>query len=123
VTSTVIIAIVTLAAVQADPDSVCALARVDRARTLSSTCLSCHDGSAAPAVRADAPGGHGIHPVSVSYAHARAEVAIRVVGPLDARVVLPAGRVECVSCHADQGQGPHKTVVSIGELCTGCHLK
>lgn len=121
-TATMFIALVTLA-VQSDPQQTCLLGKVDRARTLSSTCLSCHDGSAAPSVAFHTATSGGSHPVSVTYAFARPEVAVRPIGPLDPLVVLPGGRVECVSCHAGDGTGPHKTVLSFSALCTGCHQK
>lgn len=122
-TVTAMIVLLTLGAVEPLSDSICALSRIDRARTLSSTCLACHDGSAAPAIGLQAAPAHAAHPVSVSYARAPADVAVRAQGPRDARVVLPAGRVECVTCHAEQGPGPHKTVVALRDLCVGCHQK
>lgn len=120
-TATVMIALLTLAALQ--PEETCALARVERAKTLSSTCLSCHDGGAAPAITPHDTRVPGSHPVSVPYASARAAVSLRRSGPRDPAVVLPAGRVECVTCHAADGQGPHRTVLATAALCTGCHEK
>jgi hypothetical protein len=124
-TATVIIAFMSLVPFQPEPETVCTLGRVDRANTPSSRCLSCHDGSVAPAVTGTAvfPGDHGAHPVSVSYAFAPRGVSIRALGPRDARVVLPAGRVECVTCHEGRGRGPHHTVIPPAELCASCHDK
>lgn len=100
-------------------DVTCTLGRVDRATTTSETCLSCHDGSTAPAVALHAVA-NGAHPVGVSYALARPESSLRRYGPTSARLVLPRGRVECVTCHAIDGRGPHWTV-SPADLCTACH--
>jgi hypothetical protein len=121
-TATVLIALVTFAAAEWAANESCPLAGVDRPTTLSSTCLSCHDGSVAPAVALHAADGRGAHPVSVRYA-GRADVSIRPNGPLDPLVVLPAGRVECVTCHSGEGTGPHRTVLPVGALCLGCHDK
>lgn len=122
-TATVLIGLLTLAGARPDAAPTCALERVDRARTSSATCLTCHDGSAARAVEVHSTGPRSSHPVGVSYALARPALAVRRAGPLDARVVLPAGRVECVTCHAADGAGAHRTVDPAGGLCGGCHAK
>jgi predicted CXXCH cytochrome family protein len=122
-TATVLIALLTLTGARPEASPMCALDRIDRARTSSATCLTCHDGSAAPAVDVRATRPRSSHPVGVSYALARPELAVRRAGPVDARIVLPAGRVECVSCHAADGAGAHRTVDAAGGLCGGCHAK
>lgn len=103
-------------------DSSCALGRVDRSRTSSETCLACHDGTAGPAISLhdfmDAS-----HPIGISYAAARENMSVRRFGPTDSQIVLPRGRVECVSCHALDGTGPHWTLKPSGNLCTACHDK
>lgn len=122
-TATALLAALTLTVFVPNSDSPCGLARADRARTLSTSCLACHDGSAAPSIRMHVAGAQGSHPVGVAYAAARRQVAVRLGGPLDPRLLLPLGRVECVTCHAIEGSGPRWTVVSFGALCTSCHDK
>lgn len=103
-------------------ESACMLGRVDRSRTSSQTCLACHDGSVGPVVGLH-DGLNGSHSVGVAWAAARQDASLRRYGPRDARVVLPRGRVECVSCHAMDGTGRHWTVEPFDELCAACHDK
>lgn len=101
-------------------DGTCTLGRVDRATTTSATCIACHDGTVAPpvALHGDL---NGVHPVGVAYGLGRPEAALRRYGPRNPRLVLPRGRVECVTCHSVRDAGPHWTVS--GDLCTACHDK
>lgn len=135
-TATALIALMMLNAAQPAPEQVCLLGRVDRASTSSASCLACHDGSAGPPVAFHAAGASvgfamgtgasgraGAHPVSVPYALGRREVALRAFGPRDPAVILPGGRVECVTCHSATGAGPRRTVLEFSALCGGCHQK
>jgi hypothetical protein len=103
------------ASVRADPPSPCELARSDRTRTPSSRCLGCHDGSAGSTLGPS-------HPVEVDYATASARSPGRYVPAalLPAEVTLVAGRVACVSCHAQASPHP-KRAVEPATLCTACH--
>ncbi|HEX9244418.1 MAG TPA: cytochrome c3 family protein [Anaeromyxobacter sp.] len=104
-------------------DSVCTLEYVNRSTTSSEKCVVCHDGSVGPAIALHAAGARTAHPVGVSYYAAGAEAAVWQSGPRNALVVLPRGRVECVTCHSADGSGPHETVTSFAALCTACHDK
>ncbi len=104
-------------------DSVCTLKRVDRSTTSSEKCLVCHDGSVGSPIALHVAGAGTAHPVGVSYYAARDEAAVFPSGPRNALVVLPRGRIECVTCHSADGSGRHSTVTSFGALCTACHDK
>ncbi len=105
-------------------------------------CLSCHDGSTA----VDAYGGMGgdvtipqrasigargnlstDHPVGVAYPvhdkYFRSKAEVEAKGD----VVLPGGRVECLSCHDVHNRyGHEKLLVKTNErsaLCLSCHRK
>jgi hypothetical protein len=120
VTATALLALMTAITYQ-PTTTVCELGRIDRANTTSWTCLSCHDGSSAPSVAAHSAGAGGSHPVGVAYAFGRSALSLRPFGPASALVVLPAGRVECTTCHLAGGPGSSSTVTR--DLCTGCHQK
>jgi hypothetical protein len=93
----------------------CELARADRARTSSASCLACHDGAAG---RELGPS----HPVEVDYGSAAAREPDRYVPAalLRADVPLVDGKVSCTSCH--DGASPHaKRAVDPGRLCLACH--
>jgi len=78
--------------------------------SVSSHCIACHDGNKVSGVtlkHADAPikfTGHGSvnHPVGMKYEnYARHDPAMFVAPErLDRRIMLEAGEVTCVSCHA-----------------------
>jgi predicted CXXCH cytochrome family protein len=107
--------------------SPCALGRVGRLEATTRTCLSCHDGLAAPGVEyATTRGaGHGSHPVDVDYAQAsmRPRARFRPQGALPASVVLPGGKVTCTSCHDGASREKHHTAMPMerSRLCTSCH--
>lgn len=110
--------------------SACALGRQNRQLATTQSCLSCHDGSVAMAVNyavgaAVGGGMHASHPVDVDYAAAAARLPGRLqpAGSLPANLVLPGGKVTCVTCH--DGASSEKAHASMplarSRLCMGCH--
>lgn len=102
---------------------VCALRRADRARTPSRVCISCHDGSAGPAISLFARGAaRDSHPVSVDYAGvvARNPDKYEPGSRLPAAVPLVEGKVECTTCHDGRSTTKNR-VVEHPQLCTACH--
>jgi predicted CXXCH cytochrome family protein len=107
-----------------DGSPVCQLHGADRALTPSTSCLSCHDGSAAPAVGSGPERTAGTHPAGVPYAGSPLSGAnLRPAGQLDPGIVLPAGLVACTSCHDGASREAHHVALSPGRLCVGCHDK
>jgi hypothetical protein len=106
--------------------SECELARVDRARTTSQRCMTCHDGSVgSPIFYATRPGGGAPlpgHPVGIEYAPypARLPALYAPASRLPPEVALVNGRVECTTCHDARAQTPDHVVLTNG-LCTACH--
>jgi hypothetical protein len=103
----------------------CELVRADRARTRSTSCIACHDGTAGHAtVATSTSGALGSHPVGVSYglALARRPSEYASPGQLPPDVPLVAGRVECTSCHDGASRLP-KHVAHGPDLCETCHHK
>jgi predicted CXXCH cytochrome family protein len=102
----------------------CELSRMDRARTPSTACMQCHDGSAGPAVPYEmkAGGGGMSHPVGVDYAAAAARAPGRYQpeSALPRDVPLVGGRIECTTCHDGSLTTP-KQVVEQSRLCYACH--
>jgi hypothetical protein len=99
----------------ANPAATCELARADRARTPSSRCLACHDGTSGQCLGLS-------HPVEVDYARAAMRDPGRYVpaSALPADVPLVNGRVSCVSCHDGASTHPAHTVEP-ARLCLACH--
>ena len=122
-TATALLAAIAMVVYVPAYDSVCELRTVDRSKTSSAMCIACHDGSAAPPISIHAAGIQGTHPVGVPYASMREEMSLRRYGPTDPLILLPGGRVECVTCHSVKGTGPRWTVASFGALCSACHDK
>jgi predicted CXXCH cytochrome family protein len=112
--------------------SECELARVDRARTTSQACMTCHDGSTGPGVGWVTSGGTGSsgqqrmpvpsHPVGIAYAPVALERPGKLVAPsrLPPELVLVNGRIECTTCHDARATAPDHVVRTPG-LCLSCH--
>lgn len=99
------------------------------ARTESVACLACHDATVAPDVglapSPDHAGPSAEHPVRVSYrdAYARNPRAFHLPEQVERTHTLPAGKVECVTCHRPDAAGGW-AVATAGpgrKLCGGCH--
>ena len=95
-------------------------------------CLGCHDGSLAIAgegLETQAPqigSGRESHPVGVSYpsrSRPGSEGSYIPLQALDRRIMLPEGRVGCLSCHDIFGSEEKLLVMSNREsrLCYACH--
>lgn len=97
-------------------------------------CMSCHDGTVAPALRAHftsavgqqshAPGSSSNHPVGVDYLAAFRMAPESYNDPtLNPKIILEEGKVGCVSCHVTHDP----SVVSAGnlrhEVCIECHRR
>jgi predicted CXXCH cytochrome family protein len=104
--------------------STCELSRLDRARTPSTACMQCHDGSAGPGVPFQmSRDRHGMsHAVGVDYAAAASEAPERYhpASALPPDVPLVDGRIECTTCHDGALTTPHQ-VVDRRRLCLACH--
>lgn len=114
--------------------TLCALGRVNRAGADSRTCLSCHDGTSAAGVAYQRPqevghsrlsAMHTSHPVDVDYELAFAQKPGRLhpSGVLPENLVLPQGKVACVTCHDGASRERHHVSVSMSRsrLCSACH--
>jgi len=113
--------------------SQCALGRTARAQATTRTCMGCHDGTSASGVdyqRGDAPPSmlsamHRSHPVDVDYATAemRKPHLFHPAASLPASLVLPGGKVTCVTCHDGASREPAHAAISQSRsrLCTSCH--
>lgn len=80
-------------------------------------CLSCHDGTIGKNV---APGIMGAHKVNVYYIKKKGYNSRP-----DRRILLPNGKVTCISCH-DPYKNERTRLVMANErssLCLSCHLK
>lgn len=105
---------------------VCTLARIDRARTPSSYCLGCHDGTIAPSVTRFSEIRHDrSHPVGTDYAAIQATGfgALRPPAELDPALVLVDGKLECTTCHDGDAPSPSHTALPMNRsaMCLGCH--
>lgn len=102
----------------------------------SRQCLACHDGiNAKDSVNVtpsqDRAGGwssdrHRNHPIGIEYNRPfrdRTLSKLRPASMLPPKVLLPGGRVSCVSCHDLYSDAPFKLSVTIegSELCFACH--
>jgi predicted CXXCH cytochrome family protein len=105
-------------------DARCELSRLDRARTPSTACMQCHEGTAGAAVpsRMTVRGDGSSHRVGVEYAAAAARAPERYApaSALPPDVPLVAGRIECTTCHDGALATPHQ-VVAQPRLCLACH--
>lgn len=98
----------------------------------SRRCLACHDGAVAPASDVDFESAPGIggplrsHPIGVPYPTRRRRFSDNQYVPrerLDARIILPEGKLGCLSCHSFYG-GEEKLLVMSNRgsrLCFACH--
>ena len=96
----------------------------------SRQCLSCHAGNAdALAMHIDQQGivrhsgGSGNHPIGMPYGQAKGIGLYRKEVDLPAAILLPQGKVGCVSCHVGYSK-KHGALVMSNEhsaLCMGCH--
>jgi predicted CXXCH cytochrome family protein len=103
--------------------AICELSRMDRARTPSTACMQCHDGTAGPGVPAEMAGGGGrSHPVGVDYADAayRKPERYNPASSLPRDVPLVEGRIACTTCHDGALTTPQHVVQRPG-LCLACH--
>ncbi len=113
--------------------SPCALGRTDRQQASARSCLSCHDGTTGTAASYTTPQDaaprlsamHGAHPIEVVYAVARARNPSQLHPQelLPRGLVLPGGKVTCVTCHDGASREPHRAAVSLSRsrLCMSCH--
>ncbi len=103
----------------------------------SRECMTCHDGSVSgdAGTTTQGPGiwrhqgysGRSSHPVGVDYYEAMAGNTREYtpVSQLPSSIILPDGRVECVSCHNLYAKNEHLLVISNegSRLCLTCHVK
>lgn len=114
--------------------TLCALGRVNRAQTDTRTCLGCHDGTSATGVVYQRPGElghtgqsamHSSHPVDVDYqlAWSRKPGLLNPSGALPENLMLPSGKVSCVTCHDGASREKNHVSVSMSRsrLCSSCH--
>ena len=96
----------------------------------SRQCLSCHgDNAEGLAMRVDQRGivrhggGSGNHPIGMRYGEAKGIGLYRRVTELPAAIMLPEGKVGCVSCHIGYSKKHGALVMSNDRsaLCMGCH--
>jgi hypothetical protein len=118
-------AALTVAGARAGGESPCELNGAIRRTTGSRSCVSCHDGTAAPAISqgtGSAYAGVTSHPVGISYAEAASRHPGTYVPPsqLPKEIVLVGGKVECTTCHDGTSTLPHR-VAGESELCLACH--
>ncbi len=98
---------------------------------VESQCLVCHDGTVGEDVHGGvtAPGvgsAGSSHPVGVPYLsrpRGFSDNSLLPVASLDERLVLPEGRVECVTCHDPFSTAEDLLVMSNhgSSLCLSCH--
>lgn len=99
------------------PESICTIASADRITTTSIECLSCHDGTVTESIAES-------HPFDVDYDAARTRSSdLRPRGALPANLVLPGGKVTCLTCHDGASTEPAKTSLpqAGSQLCFACH--
>ena len=100
--------------------------------SITTYCLSCHDGTVAPRRQGPSVQGRGdrmqdigmpgLHPVEVHYP--TGDRGFKATAELPSAMVMPGGCVTCVTCHRLDSED-HELVVSNGrsELCLTCHQK
>ncbi len=92
-------------------------------------CMSCHDGTIAPAITAHmtSTGGADLganHPVGIDYAFAARRDPVSFNDPAsNPRIVLEDGKVACVSCHAAHDIGSISGGSVRQEVCIECHRR
>lgn len=100
-------------------------------------CLTCHDGSISGDAgttslgsglwRHDTDVGRNSHPIGVDYSEAYRDAPREYVemGAIPPEIVLPGGKVECVSCHNLYAQNEYLLSVTNqgSRLCLTCHRK
>jgi len=114
--------------------TLCALGRVNRAQTDTRTCLGCHDGTSATGVAYQRPSElgrsgqsamHSSHPVDVDYqlAAMKKPGLLHPSGGLPENLLLPHGKVTCVTCHDGASREKNHVSVSMSRsrLCSSCH--
>lgn len=110
--------------------SACALGRVSRKTATTASCLACHDGISAGGVSYGGPGlaagySHGSHPVDVDYnlASLKPYTRFHPLAALPPSLVLPDGKVTCVTCHdGSSAEASHTSMtMNRSRLCFGCH--
>jgi predicted CXXCH cytochrome family protein len=110
--------------------SACALGRTMRQQATTRACLGCHDGTSAAGVEVRRAGAstsrmHDSHPVDVDYAMAelRRPSRFHTLASLPPSLVLPGGKVTCVTCHdgASREQAHAAVTTDRSRLCTSCH--
>lgn len=90
-------------------------------------CLSCHDGSVASnhVSLARNAGMERSHPVDIVYASSLARLPgkLHVRYDMPQRLVLPDGRVTCITCHDGASSEPFHVALPMNgsRLCFGCH--
>lgn len=97
----------------------------------SRKCMECHGASATPRLAAsiDRNGvlrhasGSVNHPIGMNYQKAAAFGGYRARGMVERKLLLPDGKVSCVSCHAGFQKEHGKLHVAMGQskLCFECH--
>jgi predicted CXXCH cytochrome family protein len=116
---------------------ICELTHVEREKVDSARCVSCHDGSVAPAVHTNlrsplggSLGGlsgrnDGSHPVDVDYDRAQFNQPDRLTPSvmLNPALKLSSGKVTCATCHDGKSVNPFHTAVRMdgSALCYACH--
>lgn len=102
----------------------------------SQKCLKCHDdkgGSTTDRVGINSKGvlrhmrSSLSHPIGRPYALSLLSGAYRPISALPSSIVLPDGKVECISCHENTGTGTQHGGLKINNLssalCTSCHIR
>jgi predicted CXXCH cytochrome family protein len=96
----------------------------------SRQCLSCHeDRGDGLAIRVDQQGivrhnsGSGNHPIGMLYGQIKGIGLYRREAELPAAILLPQGKVSCVSCHVGYSKKHGALVIANkhSALCMGCH--
>ncbi|GEJ57071.1 hypothetical protein AMYX_18120 [Anaeromyxobacter diazotrophicus] len=105
---------------QASGPAVCALELGAERTTASSVCTGCHDGALGGSFE------HGGHRVEIAYAPYPAGLRPK---PEERKVnvVLPGGRITCMTCHDARSALPSHLAAPTGgpveqRLCVACHL-
>lgn len=90
-------------------------------------CLVCHAGSGEPGqlgIESDVSAHVYVnHPIGVIYASFEQSGSFRAQSLLMKRILLPSGKVSCISCHDDKSK-PHGRLVMTNRgsaLCLECH--
>ncbi len=94
----------------------------------SMACAGCHETNVSLPGDAIVPAGfNGFdmsnHPIGSSYAEAAARGRLHPAASLPAGMLLPGGKVSCVSCHRGYSRAHGALVRRNGRLCLDCHDK